>query len=52
MRPAKLFANVEDYRLTGKGEQVADYLYLYADGKWLVYGLYNESDWVEIKVEK
>ena len=30
----------------------ADYLYLYDDGRWLVFGLYNEPEWVQIDVTK
>src|SRR5574344_1455094 len=46
MRPAKLFASIEDYLRTAKGEMSADYLYLYDEGCWSVYGLYNVSKWV------
>ena len=52
MRPARRFTSVEEYRLTGKGEMFADYLYLYDGGCWSVYGLYHEPDWVRVDVRK
>ena len=52
MRPAKQFDSVEEYRRTAKGEMSADYLYLYDEGRWSVYGLYHEPDWVRIEVRK
>ncbi|OQA85949.1 MAG: hypothetical protein BWY31_01568 [Lentisphaerae bacterium ADurb.Bin242] len=51
MRSAVLFDSVEDYQSTGKGEMSADYLYLYEDGKWQVFGLYHELDWVSVEVK-
>ena len=52
MRPAKLFASINDYQRTAKGEMSADYLYLYDEGKWSVYGLYHEPDWIRVEVRK
>lgn len=52
MRPAKLFASVEEYQRTAKGEMSADYLYLYDNGRWSVYGLYHEPDWIRFEVRK
>lgn len=52
MRPAKLFASVEEYQRTAKGEMSADYLYLYDNGCWSVYGLYHEPNWVRVEVRK
>ncbi len=52
MRPAKQFANIEEYQHIAKGEMSADYLYLYENGKWSVYGLYHEPDWVRVEVRK
>lgn len=40
MRPAKLSASVEKYQRTAIGEMSANYLYLYDEGCWAVYGLY------------
>ncbi len=48
--PARSFANVSEYRYTAKGDMDAQYLYLYKDGRWQVYGVYNEPDWLEISV--
>ncbi len=52
MRSAKRLASVEDYQRTAKGEMSADYLYLYDEGRWSVYGLYHEPDWVRVEVRK
>ena len=38
MCPAKLFASVEEYQRSAKGDMSADYLYLYDGGDWLVHG--------------
>ena len=50
MRPARRFASVDDYQHLAEGEMSVDYLYVYDDGKWLVYGLYNVAEWVKIEV--
>lgn len=52
MRPAKLFASINDYQRTAKGEMAADYLYLYDSGRWSVYGLYHEPDWIRVEVRR
>lgn len=52
MRPARRFADVDEYRRLGDGKMGADYLYVYDDGKWLVYRLYNVSEWVQVEVKK
>ena len=52
MRPARRFASVDDYQHLAEGEMAADYLYIYDDGKWLVYGLYNVAEWVQVEVER
>lgn len=52
MRPARRFASIDDYQHLAEGEMGADYLYLYEDGKWLVYGLYNVPEWVQVEVKK
>ena len=52
MRPAVRFANIESYRRCAKGGMSADYLYLYDDGEWLVYGLYHEPNWVKMEIKK
>jgi len=52
LRPAKLFASINDYQRTAKGEMAADYLYLYDSGRWSVYGLYHEPDWIRVEVRK
>lgn len=48
-RPTR-FASVEEYRQNGKAQLSAEYLYLFDDGKWNVYGLYGISEWVELNV--
>lgn len=52
MRPARRFASVDDYQHLAEAEMSADYLYVYDDGKWLVYGLYNVSEWIQVEVKK
>ena len=51
LRPAKRFASVEEYQRTAKGDMSADYLYLYDGDEWLVYGLYQEADWVKLEIK-
>ena len=51
LRPAKRFASVEEYQRTGKGEMAADYLHLYENGVWQVYGIYHEPDWVKLEIK-
>ena len=52
MRPARRFASVDEYRWLAEGEMGADYLYVYDNGRWLVYGLYNVAEWVQVEVKK
>lgn len=52
MRPAKRFDSVEEYQRIAKGKIAADYLYLYDNGCWSVYGLYHEPNWVRVEVRK
>ena len=52
MRIARSYRNIDAYRRNGTSDFEADYLYLYDGGKWFVYGLPGELDWMEIKVEK
>ena len=50
-RPPFRFETVDEYRYRGKGLLAAQYLYLYDDGKWRVYGLSGEPDWIDLEVE-
>ena len=50
-RPPVRFETVDEYRYRGKGQLAAQYLYLYDDGKWRVYGLSGEPDWIDLEVE-
>lgn len=52
MRPARRSASIDEYQRLAEGEMGADYLYVYDDGKWLVYGLYNVAEWVQVEVER
>lgn len=47
--PAKQFADTKEYQYTAKGDMYVQYLYLYKDGKWCVYGL-DGYEWTEINV--
>ena len=44
------FESVDEYQYRGKGRLAAEYLYLFDDGKWMVYGLYNDPEWNELDV--
>lgn len=48
MRSARRFASVDEYQRLAEGEMGADYQYVYDDGKWLVYGVYNVAEWVVV----
>lgn len=50
LKPASSFASIDEYYHNGKGDLAADYLYLYENGRWLVCGLYNDPDWIEMQV--
>jgi len=44
------FETVDEYQYCGKGRLAAEYLYLFDDGKWSVYGLYRVSEWCDLNV--
>lgn len=44
--PAVTFPDIDDYKRNGN----CDYLYLSDNGRWLVYGLYNDPEWNELNV--
>ena len=44
------FETVEEYRRNGESRMGAEYLYLYNEGKWSVYGLYNDPEWNDLDV--
>ena len=46
--PPRWYRTVNEYQKT-RCILSADYLYLYDNGKWLVYGITSE-DWIELKV--
>lgn len=48
--PVQSFHSTEEYHRIGLDQLSADYLYLYDNGRWLVYGLYNDPDWIEMQV--
>lgn len=52
MRTARNYRDIDAYRRNGRRDLGADYLYLFDVNRWLAYGIPNEPDWVEIKVEK
>lgn len=45
------FETVDEYRYNGKGRLAAEYLYLYEDGEWSVFGIYHEPDWVRLEIQ-
>lgn len=44
--PAVTYFDEDEYKRNGN----CDYLYLFANGRWLVYGLYNDPEWNELEV--
>ena len=44
------FETVDEYQYRGKGRLAAEYLYLFDNGKWSVYGLYRISEWCDLDV--
>jgi hypothetical protein len=48
--PVQNFPSTEEYHRIGLDQLSADYLYLYDNGRWLVFGLYNDPDWIEMQV--
>ena len=44
------FETVDEYQYCGKGRLAAEYLYLFDDGKWSVYGLHGISEWCDLNV--
>ena len=49
-RHPRTFASVEDYQYCGMGQMSANYLYIFDDGVWHVYGLYSTAEWVGLEV--
>ena len=49
-RASFTFETVDEYQYCGKGRLAAEYLYLFDNGKWSVYGLYNDPNWNELNV--
>lgn len=52
LRPTRHFASVEDFQNTAESKMSVNYLYLYEDGKWSVYGVYQTDEWMEVEVKK
>ena len=48
--PVQNFPSTEEYHRIGLDQLSADYLYLYDNGRWLVFGLYSDQDWIEMQV--
>ena len=48
----RTFASVEDYQYCGMGQMSANYLYIFNDGAWHVYGLDRTSGWIRLEVTK
>lgn len=44
-QPAQIFPGKAEYERNGKAELDADYLYLFEDGRWLVWGV-TRNKWV------
>ena len=51
-RLPRTFASVEDYQYCGMGQMNANYLYIYDDGAWHVYGIARTSEWIGLEVTK
>ena len=51
-RITRTFASVEDYQYCGMGQMNANYLYIFDDGAWHVYGIDRTSEWIGLEVTK
>ena len=51
-RLPRTFASVEDYQYCGMGQMNANYLYIFDDGAWHVYGIARTSEWIGLEVTK
>ena len=51
-RHPRTFASVEDYQYCGMRQMNANYLYIFDDGVWHVYGLDRTSEWIGLEVTK
>ena len=51
-RLPRTFASVEDYQYCGMGQMNANYLYIFDDGVWHVYGIDRTSEWIGLEVTK
>ncbi|MCQ2352471.1 MAG: hypothetical protein MJ033_03215 [Victivallaceae bacterium] len=50
-RTPSTYADKLEYQYKGKGDFGADYMYLYEDGEWSVFGIYHEPDWVRLEIQ-
>lgn len=48
LEPARIYRDIINFKKHGMSDFGADYLYLYADGKWSVYGLANKPEFIGI----
>ena len=51
-RLPRTFASVEAYQYCGMEQMSANYLYIFDDGAWHVYGLDRTSEWIGLEVTK
>lgn len=50
-RTPSVYADKLDFQSKGKSDFGADYLYLYEDGEWSVFGICHEPDWVRLEIQ-
>lgn len=48
--PAVKFNGVDDFRQTGNDIMCADFLYIFEDGQWSVFGLKGVDEWIRLNV--
>ena len=49
---AQNYPSADSYRLHGRADYSADYLYLFDDGKWYVCGISCTTEWGELDVKR
>lgn len=50
LRPPIIYQTQEDFTSAGEPHFGAEYLYLFDNGKWYVYGVYWHQGWMELSV--
>ena len=51
LKPPRKYRNVKEFVRKADDDFRGDYLYLYDGGKWFVYGVGNNNEWIESSVK-